>query len=284
MSEPVIDRDRFSSLTDRFWELAPVTCAVAVFALAGCGGAAKRPTATATPTSTPAALQQPADRCGAPDKPAKLVTLRTSDGLKLDGAAVGDGDLGVLLLHEYPADLCGWWPYANYLADRKMRALAIDMRCLGESECGKRGKAAAIADVRAGMDELRREGAKRVAIMGASYGGAIAVVAGAKLHPAAVVDLSGEQSLQALVPGYDDVDSLAAAPHLKAPALFVVARKDDYTPVADMRRVYRAAGSRKKQLSVLPFEAGHGLSVLSGFSSEWSPTATRVGRFLSALR
>jgi pimeloyl-ACP methyl ester carboxylesterase len=262
-------------------------CALAAaLALAGCGGAAKQPAHTPAPTATakPAALQQPADRCGAPDKPAKLVALRTSDGLKLDGAVIGDGDLGVLLLHEFPADLCGWWPYANYLADRGMRALAIDMRCLGKSECGRRGKAGAIADVQAGMDELRTEGARRVAIVGASYGGAIAVVAGAKLHPAAVVDLSGEQTLAGLVPGYDEVDSLAAAPRLKAPALFVVARKDNYTPVAAMRRVYRAAGSRPKQLIVLPFEAGHGLAVLSGFSSEWSATATRVGRFLSALR
>jgi pimeloyl-ACP methyl ester carboxylesterase len=205
-------------------------------------------------------------------------------GVRLDGVSVGGGDLGVVLLHEYPADLCGWWAYANYLADRGMRALAIDMRCLGDSECGDRGKAGAIADVRAAMDELRKEGAKRVAIVGASYGGAIAVVASAKLHPAAVVSLSGEQSLQGLVPGYDDVDSLAAAPHLNAPALFVVAREDSYTPVADMRRVYRAAGSRKKQIIVLPSEAGHGLAVLSGFDTEWSPTAARVGRFLSALR
>lgn len=262
----------------------------AAIVLAACGGPAKQPartpvpTATAQPATTATALQQPADRCGAPDKPAKLVTLTTSDGLKLDGASVGTGDLGVVLLHEYPADLCGWWPYANYLAARGMRALAIDMRCLGQSECGDKGKAGAIADVSAAMDELKAEGAKRVAIMGASYGGAIAVVAGSKLKPAAVVDLSGEQSLQALVPGYDDVDSLAAAPHLKAPALFVVARKDNYTPVADMRRVYRAAGSNHKQLIVLPFEAGHGLAVLSGFSSEWSPTAKRVERFLSALR
>jgi pimeloyl-ACP methyl ester carboxylesterase len=260
---------------------------VAALALAGCGGSEKQPpahTPVPTATSTPAALQQPADRCGDPDTPAKLVSLTTSDGLKLDGASVGDGDLGVVLLHEYPADLCGWWEYANYLADRGMRALAIDMRCLGKSECGERGTAGAVADVRAAMEELRREGAKRVAIVGASYGGAIAVVAGARLAPAAVVDLSGERSLQGLVPGYDDVDSLAAAPRLRAPALFVVARADHYTPVADMRRVYRAAGSREKRLVVLPAEAGHGLATLYGLETDWSPTAARVARFLSALR
>ena len=263
--------------------------ALALF-LVACGGttpAAKTPVPTATakpavPAKAP--LQQPAARCGAPDTPAKVMKLRTSDGLTLDGASVGEGDLGVVLLHEYPADLCGWWPYANYLAERGMRALAIDMRCLGQSECGDRGKAGALADVRAAMDELRREGAKRVAIVGASYGGAIAVVAGAKLKAAAVVDLSGEQSLRALVPGYDDVDSLAAAPRLRAPALFVVAHNDNYTPIADMRRVYRAAGSREKQIVVLPSEAGHGVAMLLGLETDWSPLAARVAKFLSASR
>jgi pimeloyl-ACP methyl ester carboxylesterase len=187
-------------------------------------------------------------------------------------------------LHEYPADLCGWWPYAKYLADRGMRALAIDMRCLGESECGERGKAGAVADVQAAIDEMRREGAKRVAIVGASYGGSIAVVAGAALHPAAVVDLSGEQTLQGLVPGYDDVDSLAAAPRLRAPALFVVAHDDQYTPIADMRRVYNAAGSRTKRLYVLPASAGHGVGMLLGLETDWSPLARRVASFLSASR
>src|SRR5690349_18950079 len=127
--------------------LAPLTCAVAV--LAACGGGPAKTPAARTPVPTATALEQPSERCGAPDKPAKLVRLRTSDGLTLDGVSVGDGDLGVVLLHEYPADLCGWWAYANYLADRGMRALAIDMRCLGDSECGDRGKAGAIADVRA---------------------------------------------------------------------------------------------------------------------------------------
>jgi pimeloyl-ACP methyl ester carboxylesterase len=268
--------------------LAPLTCAVAV--LAACGGNEKKPAHTPVPTATAKAvvtatpLQQPAERCGAPDAPAKLVQLHTSDGLKLDAVSVGTGELGVVLLHEYPADLCGWWPYAKYLADRGMRALAIDMRCLGESECGERGKAGAVADVQAAMDEMRREGAKRVAIVGASYGGSIAVVSGARLHPAAVVDLSGEQTLQGLVPGYDDVDSLAAAPRLRAPALFVVAHNDQYTPIADMRRVYNAAGSRTKRLYVLPAIAGHGVGMLLGLETDWSPLARRVASFLSASR
>jgi hypothetical protein len=35
---------------------------------------------------------------------------------------------------------------------------------------------------------------------------------------------------------------------------------------------------------VLPIEAGHGLAVLFGLDTDWSPTAARVARVLSALR
>ena len=55
-------------------------------------------------------------------------------------------------------------------------------------------------------------------------------------------------------------------------------------PVADMRRVYRAAGSRRKRLVVLPFVAGHGWGMLSGLETEWAPLAAQVARFLSASR
>jgi hypothetical protein len=39
--------------------------------------------------------------------------------------------VGVVLLHQYPADLCGFWPYAVYLSKRGLHALAIDLRCFG---------------------------------------------------------------------------------------------------------------------------------------------------------
>jgi pimeloyl-ACP methyl ester carboxylesterase len=35
----------------------------------------------------------------------------------------------VVLLHQHPADLCGFWPYAVYLSKRGLQALAIDLRC-----------------------------------------------------------------------------------------------------------------------------------------------------------
>jgi hypothetical protein len=38
----------------------------------------------------------------APKPPAETVRLQSTDGVKLEGGAVGDGDAWVLILHEYP--------------------------------------------------------------------------------------------------------------------------------------------------------------------------------------
>jgi dienelactone hydrolase len=110
-------------------------------------------------------------------------------------------------------------------------------------------------------------------------GGAIAVVAAARLHPAAVVDLSGERSTAALTPGID-ADAGAAAPGVTAPALFAVARGDQYVPVSDMRAVARRARSATKRVIVLPAIAGHGWDMLLGTSATWSPLARTVAAFI----
>jgi hypothetical protein len=47
-----------------------------------------------------------------------LLRFPAADGTQLDGVLVGSGPAGVVLLHQYPADLCGFWPYAVYLSKR----------------------------------------------------------------------------------------------------------------------------------------------------------------------
>jgi hypothetical protein len=59
-------------------------------------------------------LEQPSSRCGAPDTKATLVRFTAADGTSLDGVMVGSGTTGVVLVHEYPADLSGSWPFADY--------------------------------------------------------------------------------------------------------------------------------------------------------------------------
>ena len=36
--------------------------------------------------------------------------VATADGTQLDGVLVGSGPAGVVLLHQHPGDLCGFWP------------------------------------------------------------------------------------------------------------------------------------------------------------------------------
>jgi pimeloyl-ACP methyl ester carboxylesterase len=241
---------------------------------AGCGGGGNAP--KPHPAATP--LPAVSDRCGPPDVKARTLRFETSDGVRLDGAIVGSGPVGAVLIHEYPGPMCGWWPYAAYLSRHGVRALLFDLRCFGESDC-KTGRGHATTDVAAAMKALRDDGARSVALVGASMGGAIAVVAGAQLDPAAVVDLSGERDTSALTPGIA-ANAGAAAHNLTAPSLFVVARQDQYVPVGDMRAVYERAAARDKRLVVLPSEAGHGWGVLLGFETEWAPIAGRVAAFI----
>src|SRR5215211_7834945 len=64
---------------------------------------------------------------------AEPVWFRAKDGTLLDGAAIGDGDVAVVLAHEYPSNLCLWLPYAKTLADHGFRAFVFDFRGLGDS-------------------------------------------------------------------------------------------------------------------------------------------------------
>jgi pimeloyl-ACP methyl ester carboxylesterase len=261
-----------------------VLLVVLVAAAAGCGGSsepAASPRATATPTSpapVSAATPSPTRVCGEPAAGARVIHFRTRDGVSLAGAVLGGGPTGAVLIHEYPLDYCGWLPYARYLARRGVRVLLFDLRCFGQSAC-PHGRGHAIDDVAAATAELRRRGARSVALVGASMGGSIAVVAGARLHPAAVVDLSGERDTTALTQGIN-ANAGAAAPDVTAPALFVVARRDQYTSVADMRAVARRARSTTKRLIVLPASAGHGWGMLLGLRADWSPLAATVAAFI----
>jgi pimeloyl-ACP methyl ester carboxylesterase len=193
---------------------------------------------------------------------------------------VGGGPVGAVLVHEYPGPMCGWWPYANYLAAHGVRALLFDLRCFGLSSCPAGGRADPVDDVAGAIAVLRSRGARSVAVVGASLGGTVAVIAGARLHPAAMVDLSGERDLTGLLGG-TSLDAFAAAPALRAPALFVVAHGDLGASVGDMRAVYDRAGSRVKRMIVLPASAGHGWDMLDSFTG-FAPLARTVVAFVKA--
>ena len=274
------------------WVTVWLTILPLIAAACSDGSGADGDTAAQASATTGAALQpleQPSSRCGAPATKATLVRFQAADGTSLDGVLVGSGPAGVVLAHEYPADLCGAWPFADYLSKRGLRAFAIDLRCFGRSACPE-GEASGrvVDDLAAAVAELRRRGVTRVALVGASMGGAAVLIAGTRVQPpvAAVVPLSAETDPTNLVGGIP-LDAGAGVKQLAVPTMLAVATNDRYVSVAETRAMYQAVKvrGRDKRLAVVsgPFDGRHGWQLLSDpGDGAFTSVAAKVAAFLAA--
>jgi pimeloyl-ACP methyl ester carboxylesterase len=238
--------------------------ALLVAVAAGCGGGSRPALDAKGP-----ALQPLGDRC-ATQVAAKVGWFRATDGVRLDGAELGTGKTGVVLAHESPADLCGWVPYARVLSRAGFRVLLVDHRGFGESQSPTGAKAGHYSsDLAGAVEELKREGAHSVFLMGASFGGVTSMVAGSRLGSkiAGVISVSGEPRL-----GPGDLDALSAVPKLRGPFLILASRQDGFLLPADARRLERRAGSQHKRLVLFP-GGDHGWDLFSV-----SPDRARASR------
>lgn len=244
-----------------------LAAAMLAIAVAGCGGSRQ-----ALSAKGPSSLPSLDSRCGS-KADAKVGWFRASDGAPLDGALLGGGKTGVVLAHESPADLCGWVPYAQVLSRAGFRVLLIDHRGSGLSPPPKDPAAQNrySSDLRGAVDELKRDGAHSVFLMGASFGGVTSMAAAPRLGAriAGVISVSGETSL-----GTGDLDALAAMPKLHVPFLILGSREDGYLPVADARELLRRAGSTHKRLVLFP-GGDHGWDILT-----ISPSLARASRIV----
>ena len=120
---------------------------------------------------------------------AQAVSFTAGDGVHLHGDVFGDGPTTVVLAHEFPSRLCGWFPYAAELARAGLRVLAFDSRTAGTR---------LDLDVVAAVDEAGRLGAERGVAMGASLGGAATLVAAGRdcFLVSGIVSASGETDLR----------------------------------------------------------------------------------------
>jgi pimeloyl-ACP methyl ester carboxylesterase len=263
---------------------ATIALAVAlVVPVAGCAGGggshtgesgnagAESTTGTASPSTTAGGGEARtgatvAQICGPPKAPGRLIRIRAADGVQLAAIEAGAGKRGVVLIPELgAAGKCGWWDYAAYLAAHGYHVLAFDHRCTGESACPS-GTAATdlISDIHGAITRLREAGAARVVLMGASRGGAEALIA-ATVPPqgvTGVVALSADQLAQQLACPPYPATALAAVRHLRLPVLFAVAAADPYVSVQETRQLLAMAKSRSKQLLLLKAGAGHGWDLL----------------------
>ena len=146
------------------------------------------------------------------------VSFPTQDGGTIYADLYGKGERGVVLAHGGRFNKESWAKQARTLAAAGYRVLAFDFRGYGQSRGP--GQADILTaplhlDVLAAVHYLRQNGAKTVAVVGGSMGGAAA-------GDASIASPPGEINRLVL---------LGASPNrpaekLKAPTLFIVARDD----------------------------------------------------------
>ena len=247
-----------------------LACVTVLAALTSCGTEEPAP-----PPAEPSLAEQapdPGERCGFPD-PVQKVVLTTEDGVKLASANIGTGAHGVVLLPQRGADMCGWSLAAAKMQQQGLHVLAIDLRCAGYSDCDNSSDDQTDnthdfgADAAAAIAELKRTGATKVVVMGASLGAASAVVAGGRFadQVSGVVGLSVfSAEFNASGTARTDVtSSTKAAARMTAPMLLVVGTGDGSSISPGTAQELIDAGAAKDKGKVISVEgSAHGWDLL----------------------
>jgi alpha-beta hydrolase superfamily lysophospholipase len=193
---------------------------------------------------------------------ARSISFHTDDGITLAGLWYEPASRGpaVILIHMLHRSRKDWEPLASRLSGEGYGVLAFDLRGHGESGGSIPGDGqygVLLQDVTAARRFVASRGdavPSRVALIGASLGGTLALL-DAAAHPgaAAVALLSPSIDYRGL--------RIDAAMRKYAGPLFLVAGDDDPYAMRSSREIVKAAAARRETL-VLP-HAGHGTAMLS---------------------
>jgi dienelactone hydrolase len=243
-----------------------------VLVAAGCGvggGAPSSPTRpSVAPSPTPTSIEE---RCHIPVE-GDLAEFAAPGGSVVTGAVIGEGaDVAVLLHQTSAAGFCGFAPYAAWLADHGVRAVLVDLCGWGKARCKGAFAADLEAQVRFPVEWARAHGARRVTVVGASMGGALALGFGQQAGADAVVDLSGP----AVWTGTPTAGDAAKA--TTVPLLVAVAPGDREMDPAALRAAVAASPATPKRF--IATDGGHGWNMLAdgvGADAPWLPLATTV--------
>jgi dienelactone hydrolase len=160
------------------------------------------------------------------------------------------------MLHQTNNGICGWFSYAGYLAQQGFHVLLFDRRCTFNSSCATGTKANRhAADVQTAVTELRRRGAHKVVVVGASLGGAVTIGACAVVKTDGCVALS--PALFDVILG-DNLTANNAIRRVGVPLLVADAPDDSDSPLADVQGLIHRARPGVVRLIRLPAGAGHG--------------------------
>jgi pimeloyl-ACP methyl ester carboxylesterase len=227
--------------------LALVAAGAALLATQAAQGGPAEPARSA---AAPRPLQLK-ERCLTRGERRRVVRFTAADKVRLLGVEFGRGPYAVVLAHQGGGaagpTLCSWVAYARQLARAGYRVLAFDHRGYGSSSTPRPPRLFRIdEDVVAAVRTMRRRGATRVVVGGASLGGAAVVSAAARIEPRVqgVFTLGAPQAFGA-------VDAVGAARTLQVPALFTSAVDDDPFD-DDARALFDACASVDKRLELFP--------------------------------
>jgi pimeloyl-ACP methyl ester carboxylesterase len=227
--------------------------------LIACGSSATTTSTAMTTASTAGASAEPSTSHQVTSKP---VSFPTDDGVTLSGHLFGSGQAGVILAHMYPADQTSWFPTAERLAAEGYLVLALDFRGYGESG-GSKEFDRIDRDVIAAVNEMRKQGASSLVLVGASMGGTACLVAGEQAQALSSIRLAGIATLSAPVE-FRGLSAAESVPRIIVPLLFIAAEKDEG---ADGARELEKLSSGKGELQILPGQ-DHGTDLLTGAQSD----------------
>jgi pimeloyl-ACP methyl ester carboxylesterase len=212
----------------------------------------------------------------------RRVHFRAADGILLDGRLFGRGSVGVVLSHmgrsgDTQAD---WLELAQLLDGRGYLVLTYDRRgiCPGGALGCSRGIDAyplAWKDVVGADDLLRRQGARRTVLIGASIG-AMASLYAAKGHvrPAALVEFAGINNASGYSFSRSDIRRIPGS------KLFLSSHRDIYGGAAAARQWFGWA-SPPKRLELVP-GTEHGTDLLRADSPVRKRVEDLISRFVAS--
>jgi dienelactone hydrolase len=200
----------------------------------------------------------------------------------LEANTYGTGPTIAIFMHEagFRLDMCGFWPYAKWLAEHvHVRVLLFNRCTYGNSTCqvyqvGDRGIR---GQVEPAVRWAQRHNAKHVVLVGASSGASDAIQAGGVVMGIdAVVALSS-----------DKADTRTNEQHnarrLRVPTLLAVAPGDRYSPLSAVRTTFRLIGSKDKRLVVVRSAPGmHGWELVQKPDGGFTSLARTVARFVAS--